>query len=208
MENDELKFLWKQIRFNNGFITTEQAVSDTVKTNKHTGIILKVVKEIKLEILLSAIILIIYSALMAYQAIILHLELLPATKIILLIPGAILIYYLISRTIRLKVYKHTTDELPVSDFCIKLSKRILIMRIIDNSVLVLFITVIMFKAIFEYLHDMGGFQNFRQSILNNPVIMIMTGIMVVISFSLYYFAWIRHHQEVRGLLDKDLTVNE
>lgn len=197
MEGNDLKSMWQNAQDNNyGIIYDEVSIEKTITLN-HSKNISKILSDVKIKILVSAMILVIYAGLMLYAFIYLGLRLSGYALIPLMLSGLFLIFFTTSGIIRLLVLTKTADNMSVKESLLFFRKKLDRIRRFDFLAYLVMLYLSAILIIYNYLSDVGGIKNLSwdKGILPLPLIVFFILILLLCPWFIKY----QHNQSYKKL---------
>lgn len=163
MDENDLKSMW-----HDAHNSDQENIYDKVNivksiNMKHCNAISKIISDIKLRILVSAMVLVIYTGLILYAFVYLHLVLSINSIIPLCLAGLFLLFITTSEIVRLLIWTKTADNMSVKESIIFIRKRLNRIRTVDflSYLVILYLSAVL--VIINYLSDIGGLRNLSWS---------------------------------------------
>jgi hypothetical protein len=197
MEGNDLKSLWQNAQDkNNGNISDNAGIERTINLN-HSKNISKILADVKMKILVSAIILVIYTGLMIYAFIYLGLHLSGYALILFMLSGLFLIFITTSGIIRLSLLTKTADNMSVKESLLSFRKRLNRIRSFDFLTYLVMLYLSAILIIYNYISDIGGIENLSwdKGILPLPLIVLFILILLLCPWFIRY----QHNQRYKKL---------
>ena len=197
MDNTDLKSMW-----NSAHLTAQDVIYDKVSVEKaitmnHCKTISKILSDVKLKILVSAMILLIYIGLMVYALVYLDLELSVYSLFPLTLAGLFILAMTTSEIIRLIVLSKSADNMSVKESSLYFRKKLDRIKTIDFMSYLVFLYLLAILIVSGYLKDIGGVRNFslRNEILPVPLL----GIFILILLIIPWFIKYQHKQRYKNI---------
>jgi hypothetical protein len=189
MVKNDLKSIWQDVHYTRSENNFSKESLEKTLSLKHCKAISKSLLDVKLKVLVYALIFLIYIGLMVYAFIYLRLNLALTSLVPLALVGIFLLVAATSEFVRLLVLTQTADNLSLKDsslvFCEKL-KRI---KKIDFIIYIVFFYLSAIFILYNYLKDVGGVKNL--SLGNEIVPLPLLGILILM---LLLIPWVIKYQ--------------
>jgi hypothetical protein len=159
MDNNDLKSMWHDAHNSNRGIIYDKVSIEKSISMKHSNAISKILSDVKLKIIVSVMVLLIYIGLMLYAFVYLDLVLSINSTIPLALAGLFLMFITTSEIVRLLILTKTADNMSVKDSLLFFRKRLNRIRIFDflTYLVILYLSAIL--VIVNYIFDIGGIKN-------------------------------------------------
>lgn len=197
MDKNDLKSLWHDAHNSNQEIIYDKVNIEKSISMKHCKAIAKIVSDVKLKILVSAMGLVIYIGLMFYAFVYLDLVLSINSIIPLALAGLFLIFITTSEIIRLLVLTKTADNMSVKESLLFFRKRLNRIRTFDflSYLVILYLSAVL--VIVNYISDIGGVKNlsFRNEIVPLPFLLFFILMLLLMPWFIRYL----HNQRYRKI---------
>jgi hypothetical protein len=197
MDKNDLKSMWQEMHYTRNENNFSNESLEKTLSLKHGKAILKGLLDVKLKILVSALIFLIYVGLMVYAFVYLRLNLALTSLVPFALIGIFLSVTATSEFVRLLVLTQTADNLSLKEsllvFCEKL-KRI---KKIDFIINIVFFYLFAIYIIYNYLKELGGITNL--SISNQIVPLPLLGILILMLLSVPWFIKYQNNQRYKKL---------
>jgi hypothetical protein len=197
MEKDDLKSMWMDAHSENKVSIYDKVNIEKSITLNHSKFISTVINDIKLRILSFSALLIIYFGLMVFAFIYLSLKLSVYSLIPIIAPGIFLVFMTTSEIVRLKALSKSDDNLSIKEslfsFRIKLNR----IKAIDFLSWLIFLYLLAFLIIFNYLKDIGGVNNL--SWINETLPVSFLGVIIILLLFLPWFVRSLHNRRYKKL---------
>lgn len=164
---------------------------------KHCNAISKIISEVKLKILVSATLLVIYFSLMLYAFVYLHLILSINSIIALSLAGLFLLFITTSEIVRLLIWTKTADNVSIKESILLIRRRLKRIRTIDflSYLVILYLSAVL--VIINYLSDIGGLRNL--SLSNEPIPLPLLLFLILMLLILPWLIKYMHNQRYRKI---------
>jgi hypothetical protein len=197
MDKNDLKSLWLDAHNSNQEIIYDKVNIEKSISLKHCKAIAKIISDVKLKILASAMGLVIYIGLMFYAFVYLDLVLSISSKIPLALAGLFLLTITTSEIVRLLVLTKTADNMSVKESLLFFRKRLKRIRTFDflSYLVILYLSAVL--VIVNYITDIGGVKNlsFRNEIVPLPFLLFLILMLLLIPWFIKYL----HNQRYRKI---------
>jgi hypothetical protein len=185
MDKNDLKSMWRDAHYmKNESDFSKESVEKTMTLN-HCKSISKSLFDVKIKVLLYALILLIYVGLMIYAFVYLRLNLSVNSLIPLALVGVFFLITATSEIVRLLVLTKTADNLSLKDSLLVFSKKLKRIKTTDFIIYMIFFYLSAILIIYNYLTDIGGVKNLSWS--NNIVPAPLLGILILMLLSIPWF---------------------
>jgi len=197
MDKNDLKSLWHDAHNSNQEIIYDKVNIEKSISMKHCKAISKIISDVKLKILVSAMGLVIYIGLMLYAFV--HLDLVFSINSIipLALAGLFLIFITTSEIVRLLVLTKTADNMSVKESLLFFRKRLNRIRTFDflSYLVILYLSAVL--VIVNYISDIGGVKNlsFRNEIIPLPFLLFFILMLLLMPWFIKYL----HNQRYRKI---------
>jgi hypothetical protein len=197
MDKTDLKSMW-----DNAHLSGQDVIYDKVSVEKaidknHCKTISKILSDVKLKILVSAMILLIYISLMVYAFVYLDLKLSVYSLIPLTLAGLFVLAITTSEIIRLIVLSKSADNMSVKESSLYFRKKLDRIRTIDFLSYLIFLYLFAVLIVSGYLKDIGGVRNLslRNEILPLPLL----GIFILMLLIIPWFIKYQHNKRYKNI---------
>jgi hypothetical protein len=193
MGTNDLKSMWRD-----AYKADQDPIYDKVDINKsitmkHSKAISKILTDIKLKVLVSAIVLIAYTGLMLYALVYLGLNLSVNSLVPLTLAGLFLLFKTTSEINRLLVLSKISDSVSVKESLLIYRKKLDRIKTNDFLSYLVFLYLSAIMIIYSFLKDIGGLKNLSWS--NNIIPMPLLGFLILM---LLLSPWlIKYHHNQR-----------
>jgi len=189
MDKNDLKTMWHDAHITNQDVIYDKISIEKSITMNHSKVISKIISDVKMKILVSAMILVIYIGLMFYAFIYLSLSLSIYSLVPLALAGLFLIFITTSEIIRLLILTKTADNMSVKESLLFFRKRLNRIRTFDflTYLVILYLSAIL--IIFNYISDIGGVKNLSWDNEIFPV-----PLLVILILMLLFYPWFIKYQ--------------
>lgn len=207
MDNTDLKSMWSNAHFTSQDVIYDKISVEKAITLNHCKVISKILSDVKLRILVSAMILVIYIGLMVYAFVFLDLELSFYSFVPLALAGLFILTITSSEIVRLKVLAKSADNMSVKESLLSFRKKL--DRIGTHDFLFYLVVFYLFAALilFGYLSEIGGMTNLSwgNEILPLPFLGIVFLLLLIIPWFIKYQHF-RRYKEVYLSLNKSVRI--
>jgi hypothetical protein len=197
MDKNDLKSLWHDAHNSNQEIIYDKVNIEKSISMKHCKAISKIMSDVKLKILVSAMGLVIYIGLMLYGFVYLDLVFSINSIIPLALAGLFLIFITTSEIFRLLVLTKTADKMSVKESLLFFRKRLNRIRTFDflSYLVILYLSAVL--LIVNYISDIGGVKNlsFRNEIIPLPFLLFFILMLLLMPWFIKYL----HNQRYRKI---------
>jgi hypothetical protein len=200
MDKNDLKPMWHDAHHKNSEIDFSEASIEEVLNMKHSKVILKTLSDVKLKVVLYALIFIIYIGLMTYAFLYLKLKLSVNSIIPLALAGIFLLMSATSEFVRLLVLTRTADSFSLKESIVVFCKRVKRIKTTDFIIYLAFFYLSAVLIIFNYLKDIGGVKNLSWDTVIVPV--PLSGILVIMLLSLPWLIKYQDNQRYKKLFSE------
>ena len=197
MDKKDLKSIWRDAHNPNFEINFSKVSIEEAMSLKHSKIISKTLLDVKLKVLLFALIFIIYVGLMIYAFLYLRLNFSINSLVPLTLVGIFLLITATSEFVRLLVLTKTADNLSLKDSLLVFNKKLNRIKTTDFIIYMVFFYLAAFLITFNYLMDIGGVKNLSWSTEIVPVPLL--GILILMLFSVPWFIKYLNNQRYKKL---------
>jgi len=192
MNKNDLKSMWRDAHYTNSEISFSKVSIEEAMSLKHSKIISKTLLDVKLKVLLFALIFIIYVGLMIYAFLYLRLNFSINSLVPLTLVGIFLLITATSEFVRLLVLTKTADNLSLKDSLLVFNKKLNRIKTTDFIIYMVFFYLAAFLITFNYLMDIGGVKNLSWSTEIVPVPLL--GILILMLLSVPWFIKYQNNQ--------------
>jgi hypothetical protein len=197
MDKNDLRSLWHDAHNSNQEIIYDKVNIEKSISMKHCKAISKILSDVKLKILFSAMGLVIYIGLMLYAFVYLDLVFSINSLIPLTLAGLFLIFITTSEIVRLLVLTKTADNMSVKESLLFFQKRLNRIRTFDflSYLVILYLSAVL--VIVNYISDIGGVKNlsFRNEIIPLPFLLFFILMLLLMPWFIKYL----HNQRYRKI---------
>lgn len=188
MDKNDLKSLWHDAHNSNQEIIYDKVNIEKSIRMKHCKAISKIISDVKLKILVSAMGLVIYIGLMLYAFVYLDLVFSINSIIPLALAGLFLIFITTSEIVRLLVLTKTADNISIKESLLFFRKRLNRIRTFDflSYLVILYLSAVL--VIVNYISDIGGVKNlsFRNEIVPLPFLLFFILMLLLMPWFIKY----------------------
>lgn len=188
MDKTDLKSMWDNAHLPGQDVNYDKVSVEKAITMNHCKTISKILSDVKLKILVSAMILLIYIGLMVYALVYLDLELSVYSLFPLTLAGLFILAMTTSEIIRLIVLSKSADNMSVKESSLYFRKKLDRIKTIDFMSYLVFLYLLAILIVSGYLKDIGGVRNFslRNEILPVPFLGIFILMLLIIPWLIKY----------------------
>jgi hypothetical protein len=197
METNDLKYLWNDLHTSGKANLSDEGYFKKSITMDHCKTIAKVLKDVKLKILVSSMVFLIYTGLMVYAFVFLRLKLSVYSLVPLAMTGLFLLFISTSEIVRLLVLTRTTDNLSVKESLLSFRSKLHRIKTVDFLSYLIFMYLSVIVIIFNYLSDIGGIRNLSRGndIIPLPLLIILISMLLLIPWFIKY----QHNKRYKNL---------
>jgi hypothetical protein len=197
MDKNELRSLWHDAHVSNQDTIYDNISIEKSITLNHSKAIFKVISDVKMKILISGVIFVIYIGLIFYAFIYLSLSLSFYSLVPLSLAGLFLIFITTSEIGRLLVLTKTADNMSVKESLLFFRKKLERIRTIDFLSYMIFLYLSAILIILNYLNDIGGVKNlsWNNEILPVPLLVVLILILLLLPWFIKY----QHNQRYKKI---------
>jgi hypothetical protein len=196
MKND-LKAMWQDMHYTNSENTFSEVSIEKSMSLKHSKVISKSLLDVKLKVIIYALIFFIYAGLMIYAFVYLRLNLSLSALIPLTLAGIFLLITATSECVRLLVLTKTADNLSLIDSLLVFCKKLKRIKTIDFIIWLVFFYLSAILIIFNFLTDIGGVKNLFRG--NEVVPLPLLGILILMLLSIPWFIKYQNNKRYKKL---------
>lgn len=197
MDKNDLKSMWRAAHYSKNESNFSREILQESIVMKHSKAISKSLLDVKLKIILYAMIFLIYAGLMIYAFIFLKLILSVRSLVPLALVGIFLILTASSELVRLLVLTRTADNLSLRDSSVVFCRKLKRITTSDFIIYVIFFYLSAILIIFNYLADIGGVKNLSWSAGTVPAQLI--GILILMLLSVPWFIKYQNNRRYKKL---------
>jgi hypothetical protein len=197
MDKDDLKSIWRDAHYTKSDSHFSEESLEKTMALKHSRAISKNLLDVKIKVLLYALILIIYVGLMIYAFVYLRLNLSVNSLVPLALAGIFLLISATSEFVRLLVLTKTADNLSLKDSSLVFCKKLKRIKTTDFIIYLVILYLSAILIIYNYLTDIGGVKNFS---LNNEIVPVpLSGILILMLLSVPWFIKYQNNRRYKKL---------
>lgn len=197
MDNNDLKSMWQDAHYKNTEDNFSEESFEKTLTLKHSKVISKSLADVKIKVLLSTLIFIVYTGLMLYAIVYLGLNLSINSLVPLALVGIFLLITASSEFVRLLVLTRTVESLSLKDSILTFGKKLKRIKTTDFVVYMVFFYMLIVMLIYNYLTDIGGIKNLTSG--NNIIPAPLLGILILMLLSIPWFIKYLNNRRYRKL---------
>lgn len=197
MDKTDLKSMWDNAHLPGQDVIYDKVSVEKAITMNHCKTISKILSDVKLKILVSAMILFIYIGLMVYALVYLDLELSVYSLFPLTLAGLFILAITTSEIIRLIVLSKSADNMSVKESSLYFRKKLDRIKTIDFMSYLVFLYLLAILIVSGYLKDIGGVRNLslRNEILPVPLL----GIFILMLLIIPWFIKYQHNKRYKNI---------
>ena len=197
MDKNDLRSLWHDAHNSNQEIIYDKVNIEKSIGMKHCKAISRIISDVKLKILVSAMVLVIYIGLMLYAFVYLNIVLSINSIIPLALAGLFLLFITTSEIVRLIILTKTADNMSVKESLLFFRKRLNRIRTFDflTYLIILYLSAVL--VIVNYILDIGGVKNLslHNEIIPLPFLLFFILILLLMPWFIKYL----HNQRYRKI---------
>lgn len=188
MDNNDLKSIWHNANYMHCENNFSGVNIEEILRFKHSKAISKTLNDIKLKILISVLILMIYTGLMIYAFLYLKVNLSINSLVPLALVGIFLIIITSSEFVRLLVMTRKADNFSIKESMFIFCKRLRRIKSVDFIIYLVFFYLSAALIIFNYLQDIGGVKNFSRGseIVPVPLLSMLIIMLLLVPWFIKY----------------------
>ncbi len=188
MDRNDLKSLWHDAHNSNHANIYDMLNIEKSIGMKHCRAISKIISDVKLKIIVSVVVLVIYIGLMLYAFVYLDLILSIHSIIPLALAGLFLIFITTSESVRLLILTKTADNMSIKDSMLFFRKRLNRIRIFDFLTYLVILYLSAALVIVNYIKDIGGVANLslRNEIIPLPFLLFFILMLLLLPWFIKY----------------------
>jgi hypothetical protein len=203
MDNTDLKSRWDNAHFSSQDVIYDKVSVEKAINMNHCKTISKILSDVKLKILISTMILVIYIGLMVYAFVYLDLDLSVYSLVPLTLAGFFILTITSSEIIRLLVLVKSADNMSVKESLLFIRKKLDRIRTIDFLFYLVFLYLFAALIVYGYLTEIGGVENLSSD--NEILPLSLLGIVILL---LLLIPWFIKYQYIRRYKKVYLSLNE
>jgi hypothetical protein len=210
MDNNDLKSMWQDAHYKNTEDNFSEESFEKTLTLKHSKVISKSLADVKIKVLLSTLIFIVYTGLMLYAIVYLGLNLSINSLVPLALVGIFLLITASSEFVRLLVLTRTVESLSLKDSILTFGKKLKRIKTTDFVVYMVFFYMLLVMLIYNYLTDIGGIKNLTSgnNIIPAPLLAILILMLLSIPWFIKYLNNRRYRKLFSNLTDSVSQLND
>jgi hypothetical protein len=197
MDKNDLKSMWQDTHYTNGEINFSKVSIEEAMSLKHSKVISRSLLDVKIKVLLYALIFLIYVGLMIYAFVYLRLNLSINSLVPLALVGIFLLITATSEFVRLLVLTKTADNLSLKASLLFFCKKLKRIKTTDFIIYMVFFYLSTIVIIYNYLTDIGGVKNLSWG--NEIVPAPLLGILILMLLSVPWFIKYLNNQRYKKL---------
>jgi len=185
MDKNDLKSMWRDARYTKSESNFSKESLEKTMALKHSKAISKSLLDVKIKVLLYALIFLIYIGLMIYAFVYLRLNLSVNSLVPLALAGIFLLICATSEIVRLLVLTKTADNLSLKDSSLVFYKKLKRIKTADFIIYLVIFYLFAILIIYNYLTDIGGVKNLSWH--NEIVPLPLLGTIILMLLSVPWF---------------------
>jgi hypothetical protein len=185
MDKDDLKSMWRDAHYTKSDSNFSKESLEKTIALKHSRAISKSLMDVKIKVLLYALIFLIYLGLMLFAFVYLRLNLSVSSLVPLALAGIFLLINTTSEFVRLFVLTKTADNLSLKDSSLVFCKKLKKIKRADFIIWLVVFYLFAILIIYNYLEDIGGVKNLSW---HNEIVQVpLSGILILMLLSVPWF---------------------
>src|SRR5664280_1676420 len=185
MDKNDLKSMWRDAHYTKSESNFSKESLEKTMALKHSKAISKSLLDVKIKVLLYALIFLIYIGLMIYAFVYLRLNLSVNSLVPLALAGIFLLISATSEIVRLLVLTKTADNLSLKDSSLVFYKKLKRIKTTDFIIYLVIFYLFAILIIYNYLTDIGGVKNLSWH--NEIVPLPLLGTIILMLLSVPWF---------------------
>jgi len=185
MDKNDLKSMWRDAHYTKSESNFSKESLEKTMALKHSKAISKSLLDVKIKVLLYALIFLIYIGLMIYAFVYLRLNLSVNSLVPLALAGIFLLICATSEIVRLLVLTKTADNLSLKDSSLVFYKKLKRIKTTDFIIYLVIFYLFAILIIYNYLTDIGGVKNLSWH--NEIVPLPLLGTIILMLLSVPWF---------------------
>jgi len=185
MDKNDLKSMWRDAHYTKSESNFSKESLEKTMALKHSKAISKSLLDVKIKVLLYALIFLIYIGLMIYAFVYLRLNLSVNSLVPLALAGIFLLICATSEIVRLLVLTKTADNLSLKDSSLVFYKKLKRIKTADFIIYLVIFYLFAILIIYNYLTDIGGVKNLSWH--NEIVPLTLLGTIILMLLSVPWF---------------------
>ncbi|HEY5533488.1 MAG TPA: hypothetical protein VIL99_00910 [Ignavibacteria bacterium] len=185
MDKNDLKSMWRDAHYTKSESNFSKESLEKTMALKHSKAISKSLLDVKIKVLLYALIFLIYIGLMIYAFVYLRLNLSVNSLVPLVLVGIFLLITATSEFVRLLVLTKTADNLSLKDSSLVFYKKLKRIKTTDFIIYLVIFYLFAILIIYNYLTDIGGVKNLSWH--NEIVSLPLLGTIILMLLSVPWF---------------------
>ena len=185
MDKNDLKSMWRDAHYTKSESNFSKENLEKTMALKHSKAISKSLLDVKIKVLLYALIFLIYIWLMIYAFVYLRLNLSVNSLVPLALAGIFLLICATSEIVRLLVLTKTADNLSLKDSSLVFYKKLKRIKTADFIIYLVIFYLFAILIIYNYLTDIGGVKNLSWH--NEIVPLPLLGTIILMLLSVPWF---------------------
>jgi hypothetical protein len=197
MNENDLKSMWQEAHYTYRELNFSKVSVEKSITLKHCKAISKTLLNVKLKVLVYAMILFIYVGLMLYSLLYLRLNLSASSLVSLGLAGVFLLVNTTSEIVRFLILTKTADNMSVKESLMVFRRTLNRIKTTDFISYLVFFYLSIILILFNYLKDIGGVKNLSW---DNEVLPVpLLGILILMLILIPWFIKYQHNQYYKKL---------
>ena len=185
MDKNDLKSMWRDAHYKKSESNFSKESLEKTMVLKHSRVISKSLLDVKIKVLLYALIFLIYVGLMIYAFVYLRLNLSVNSLVPFALAGIFLLISATSEIVRLLVLTKTADNLSLKDSSLVFYKKLKRIKTTDFIIYLVIFYLFAILIIYNYLTDIGGVKNLSWH--NEIVPLPLLGTIILMLLSVPWF---------------------
>jgi len=185
MDKNDLKSMWRDAHYTKSESNFSKESLEKTMALKHSKAISKSLLDVKIKVLLYALIFLIYVGLIIYAFVYLRLNLSVNSLVPFALAGIFLLISATSEIVRLLVLTKTADNLSLKDSSLVFYKKLKRIKTTDFIIYLVIFYLFAILIIYNYLTDIGGVKNLSWH--NEIVSLPLLGTIILMLLSVPWF---------------------
>lgn len=195
MDKTDLKFIWDSAPFTNQDVIYDKISVEKAITMNHCKTISKILSDVKLKILVSTTILVIYIGLMVYAFVYLDLDLSVYSLVPLTLAGLFILILTSSEIIRLIILQKSADNMSLQESLLFIRKKLDRIRTIDFLSYLVFLYLFAALIVYGYLTETGGMASLSWA--NGTLPLPLLGLVILLLLIIPWFIKYQHNRRYK-----------
>jgi len=210
MDRNDLKSIWRDAHYSKSDSHFSEESLEKTMALKHGKAISKSLLDVKIKVLLYALIFLIYAGLMIYAFVFLRLNLSVNSLVPLALVGIFLLISVTSEIVRLLVLTKTADNLSLKDSSLVFCKKLKRIKTTDFIIYLVMFYLSAILIIYNYLTDIGGVKNLSwyNEIVPVPLLGILILMLLSVPWFIKYLNNLRYKKLFSDLMDSVHQLND